>query len=54
MYKRQKYSGLIRFVEVHMVSTLKLPVGIDSFEKDVYKRQIFPHMGMVHIRKTPL
>ena len=32
-YTIAKYSGLIRFVEVHMVSTLKLPVGIDSFEK---------------------
>ena len=32
-YTIAKYSGLIRFVEVHMACTLKLPVGIDSFEK---------------------
>ena len=38
-YTIAKYSGLIRFVEVHMACTLKLPVGIDSFEKN-QKEQI--------------
>ena len=32
-YTIAKYSGLIRFVEVHMASTLKLPVGIENFEE---------------------
>lgn len=28
-----KYDKMICLLEVHMVNTLKLPVGIDSFEK---------------------
>ena len=46
-YTIAKYSGLIRFVEVHMASTLKLPVGIENFEE-------IRKLGFYYIDKTRL
>ncbi len=39
---------MICLLEVHMVNTLKLPVGIDSFEKKIRRN------GFYYIDKTNL
>ena len=47
LYLRQSIADFEHFVEVYMVNTLKLPVGIDSFEK-IRKNQFY------YIDKTKL